>query len=356
MDLSLSGQSRDAEGRRPAAHPGLGPWVGARVASPRCPILRPGPSSLLPSTATTQFRVGSPPTRRTLNDSVNRSQGSKSRLAIPPPSSLGGISPGKYPLGPMVLPPHRQPYGGPAMRDIAFFSRLLALEKPWRVKRVSLDPKHRSIDIQLVHRRNASFSCPECGCRSALYDHVPSRSWRHLDHGGCPTWLHAQIPRVDCSVHGIRRVHVPWALPGARFTTAFERHAIDVLLEADILGSARLLRISWDEAWHIMERAVERGLRAKPCRIIAHLGVTRRPSPSGTAMSRWCATWTGARWNTSPTTASGPAWTPTISRSRRSNWRASRPWPWTCGSRSSPRPRRMSPTVDRRSSSTASIS
>jgi hypothetical protein len=42
MDLSLCGQSRDAEGRRPAAHPGLGPWVGARVASPRCPILRPG--------------------------------------------------------------------------------------------------------------------------------------------------------------------------------------------------------------------------------------------------------------------------------------------------------------------------
>ncbi len=162
------------------------------------------------------------------------------------------------------------------MRDIAFFSRLLALEKPWRVERVSLDPKHRSIDIQLVHRRNASFSCPECGCRSALYDHVPSRSWRHLDHGGCPTWLHAQIPRVDCSVHGIRRVHVPWALPGARFTTAFERHAIDVLLEADILGSARLLRISWDEAWHIMERAVERGLRAKPCRIIAHLGVDEK--------------------------------------------------------------------------------
>ena len=32
----------NAEGRRPAAHPGLGPWLGARVASPRCPILRPG--------------------------------------------------------------------------------------------------------------------------------------------------------------------------------------------------------------------------------------------------------------------------------------------------------------------------
>lgn len=60
MDLSHWGQSRDAEGRPPAARPGLGPWVGARVASPRCPILRPGSSSVLGTTATRQFRAGSP--------------------------------------------------------------------------------------------------------------------------------------------------------------------------------------------------------------------------------------------------------------------------------------------------------
>jgi hypothetical protein len=42
MDLSHWGQSRDAEGRHRAARPGLGTWVGAQVASPRCPILRPG--------------------------------------------------------------------------------------------------------------------------------------------------------------------------------------------------------------------------------------------------------------------------------------------------------------------------
>jgi acetyl esterase/lipase len=60
MDLSLLGQSRDAEGRHPAARPGLGPWVGARVASPRCPILRPGSSSVFGTTAIRQFRAGSP--------------------------------------------------------------------------------------------------------------------------------------------------------------------------------------------------------------------------------------------------------------------------------------------------------
>jgi hypothetical protein len=54
MDLSRWGQSRDAQGRHPAARPGLGTWVGARVASPRCPILRPGSSSVLGTMTTWQ--------------------------------------------------------------------------------------------------------------------------------------------------------------------------------------------------------------------------------------------------------------------------------------------------------------
>jgi transposase len=57
---------------------------------------------------------------------------------------------------------------------------------------------------------------------------------------------------------------------------AFERHAIDTLLEADVLGASRLLRISWDEAWSVMERAVERGLKAKKRRIVARLGVDEK--------------------------------------------------------------------------------
>jgi transposase len=65
-------------------------------------------------------------------------------------------------------------------------------------------------------------------------------------------------------------------LPGSRFTIAFERQAIDVLLQADVLGGAGLLHLSWDEAWNIMERAVARGLRAKKRRVIAHLGVDEK--------------------------------------------------------------------------------
>lgn len=145
-----------------------------------------------------------------------------------------------------------------------------------KVERVSLAPEERELNVWLAHRRNASFTCPECGTRSPLYDHVPFKRWRHLDHGDCLTWLHARAPRVNCREHGIRQVPVPWAMPGSRLTIPFERHAIDVLLEADILGGARLLRLIWDEAWNVMERAVARGQRAKGRRTVARLGVDEK--------------------------------------------------------------------------------
>src|SRR5688572_19853790 len=162
------------------------------------------------------------------------------------------------------------------MRDTDVFRTLLGLEHPWRVDRVCLSPEEKQLDLWLVHRPRASFSCPECGRVRPLYDHVPSRSWRHLDHGAFRTWLHARLPRVACPEHGTRQASIPWALPGARYTLPFERHAIDVLLETDVLGGSRLLHLSWHEAWHIMERAVARGQQAKKRRLIRRLGVDEK--------------------------------------------------------------------------------
>jgi transposase len=162
------------------------------------------------------------------------------------------------------------------MRDIDFMGQLLALEYPWRVQQVALVPKDKRLDVSLEHRRGATFSCAECGQPGPIYDHLSARRWRHLDHGEFLTWLHARVPRVSCPEHGVRQVQVPWALSGARFTLPFESHAIDTLLEADVLGASRLLSLSWDEAWHVMERAVARGLQAKKRRVISLLGVDEK--------------------------------------------------------------------------------
>jgi transposase len=162
------------------------------------------------------------------------------------------------------------------VRDIDFFTRLLSLKRPWTVSRVALASKEKELDVWLEHRPGAEFACPECGLPLPVYDHVPARRWRHLDHGDRVTWLRARLPRVYCLEHGVRRAQVPWALPEARYTLAFERHAIDVLLETDVLGGARLLKLSWHEAWHLMERAVERGQKAKKRRVIPYIGVDEK--------------------------------------------------------------------------------
>jgi transposase len=162
------------------------------------------------------------------------------------------------------------------MRDLDFMAQLLGLEDPWRVHKVALAPKDKHLDVSLEHRYGATFSCGECGQPRPIYDHLSSRRWRHLDHGEFLTWLHARVPRVSCPEHGVRQVQIPWALPGARFTLPFESHAIDTLLEADVLGASRLLNLSWDEAWHVMERAVARGLQAKKRRVRSLLGVDEK--------------------------------------------------------------------------------
>ena len=96
------------------------------------------------------------------------------------------------------------------MKTTKFFQNLLELDDPWRVVRVEHSPGER-VDVFIEHRRGVDFPCPECGLPLSVRDHIPVRSWRHLDCCGLPTWLHARLPRVHCLFDRIRRVAAPWA-------------------------------------------------------------------------------------------------------------------------------------------------
>ena len=56
---------------------------------------------------------------------------------------------------------------------------------------------------------------------------------------------------------------------------------VDVLAECDVLGASRLLRTSWDETWHLMERAVARGLAVKEPGAPARIGVDEKSAGRG---------------------------------------------------------------------------
>ena len=167
------------------------------------------------------------------------------------------------------------------MQDIELYRYLLGIEPPWVVEDVKLDLVNQRVDVWAGHQDDLRWPCPECGAMMPLYDHASERIWRHLDSCQFKTFLHARPPRVNCTEHGVRQVRLPWANAKARFTLLFERLAIDVLRESDILGATRILRISWDEAWHILERAVERGLLAKEKRICSRIGVDEKSVGKG---------------------------------------------------------------------------
>ena len=167
------------------------------------------------------------------------------------------------------------------MRDTELYRYLLGIELPWKVERIELDVRNQRVDVWVIHKEGLRWSCPECGVLVPLYDHAQERVWRHLDSCQFMTYLHGRPPRVECPEHGVRQTRLPWADERARFTLLFERLAIDVLRETDVLGATGILRISWDEAWHIMESAVERGLLAKETRICSRIGVDEKSVGKG---------------------------------------------------------------------------
>jgi len=167
------------------------------------------------------------------------------------------------------------------MQDRELYEYLLGLQSPWRVDRVALDIKKQRVDVWAEHGDGVTWKCPQCTRMLGVFDHSEERVWRHLDSCHCQTHLHARPPRVECPEHGVRQVDVPWAEPKSRFTILFERLAIDLLLECGVSGAAKILGISWDEAWGIMKRAVVRGRRRKKKKVVRRLAVDEKAAAKG---------------------------------------------------------------------------
>lgn len=142
------------------------------------------------------------------------------------------------------------------------YEGILGLKSPWRVESVEMKIADREVRVQLKYREGSKFVCPECGERCPTYDHR-RRRWRHLDTCQMKTILEGDFPRIECKVDGVCDVAVPWAESGSRWTMMFEALAIMLLKESDVTATATALRVSWEGAWAIAERAVGRGLKRR---------------------------------------------------------------------------------------------
>lgn len=167
------------------------------------------------------------------------------------------------------------------MESKELYQCLLGLNQPWTVERVELDMAKMRVDVYVEHPKGVCFGCPECEQAYSVYDHQVERVWRHLDSCQFLTYLHARPPRIACPKHGVRQARLPWAEEGSRFTHLFEVLAIDMLKAANIKQAAHILRITWDQAWHLMERAVLRGRAAKIDALPKKIGIDEKAIAKG---------------------------------------------------------------------------
>lgn len=167
------------------------------------------------------------------------------------------------------------------MQDTKLFETILGLQAPWHIARVELNTNEQRVDLWLEHD-STRWPCPECGELLAGFDHAEERIWRHLDTCQFQTHVHAEIPRVQCPTHGVKQVRVPWAEPRSRFTLLMERLIIDLIQQCStVTGACRIARISWDEAWGVMARAVARGRARKVAQPIPYIGVDEKAFRKG---------------------------------------------------------------------------
>jgi transposase len=128
---------------------------------------------------------------------------------------------------------------------------VLGLSPPWRIARVDFGETDASLHVWLTHARDVRWTCPACE-RQCVHDSGTPRVWRHLDICQYRTFLHADVPRVTCPMHGVADLAMPWAGAGRVYTAAMEECIITLAHSGGVHEAARFLRIGWEDAWTLM--------------------------------------------------------------------------------------------------------
>ena len=133
----------------------------------------------------------------------------------------------------------------------------LGIAPPWRLvgQRLDTDKRPNELHLEVAAARGARFACPDCGRLCKAHDFAEF-IWRHLNFFQHHCYVTARVPRTDCPDHGVKRIQVPWARDGSRFTLLFEQAAMTLAREMPVLAAARIIDITDQRLWRIIEHYV----------------------------------------------------------------------------------------------------
>ena len=144
------------------------------------------------------------------------------------------------------------------------FDLILNFGDEWKVSQVSVNFKTEEVDVSVEYVGKKAKD-PDTLEFFSIYDHAPTRRWRHLDTLQYKTYINCRVPRVKVSSGKVKTIKVPWADTYERHTYLFERLAIDILQGTkNQTKTAKLLRCGFNIINRIIHNSVKRGLKRRP--------------------------------------------------------------------------------------------
>lgn len=168
------------------------------------------------------------------------------------------------------------------MQSKEIFTLGLCLTEPWKLKnqRLDIDKNPHELHLQIESKRGSRYPCPECGRPCKAHDFT-ELTWRHLNFFQHHCYLTASVPRTRCPDHGIKRIKVPWARKGSKFTLLFEQAAMMLVREMPVLSAARIMEITDTRLWRIVHFYVRREIEKLDLKDLAAFGLDETASKKG---------------------------------------------------------------------------
>lgn len=161
------------------------------------------------------------------------------------------------------------------------FQAALALPQPWVVDRTEFDAEARRLDIYLDFPRGSRFPCPEGDETDCGVHDTDDKTWRHLDFFQHAAFLHARVPRIKCSTHGVRQIVVPWARPESGFTLLFEALSMILVTEMPVMAASRIVGETDTRLWRVLKHYVAKARAARDDSAVSKLGIDETSARRG---------------------------------------------------------------------------
>ncbi len=137
----------------------------------------------------------------------------------------------------------------------------LGLQFPWKLVSQHLDTstKPSTLTLKVAADRGSLYPCPCCG-KACPAHNFKELTWRHLNFFQHHCFITANVPRTNCEEHGIRRIHVPWAREGSKFTLLFEQALLMLAREMPVKACAEYIGVADKRIWRVIKHYVSRAL------------------------------------------------------------------------------------------------